>query len=144
MARRRREGRPKRRFSDEETRAALVQFNEGMARMEEERRRSRAVARAERGRREAAEAVKRLAGDPRASAEDRTAADAAYREAVEAWNRATRGEDPGEAAAAGPEPAAAGPEEEEGEADEADAEAAAAGPGESGPGPGDDEPAGSS
>ena len=93
------------RFSEEETKAALAQFNAGVARAEDERREQRAIAKAEKQRKDAADALKRVA-DSGGSEEERTAAEAHYRESLEEWGRLTAGDDPSaeDSVVAEPEP----------------------------------------
>lgn len=92
------------RYSDEETQTALALFNAGLAAASAARREVQAAAAAETARRKriedaelakrsAAERLRALQTDTRASAEAKAEADAAYREALTAWQRATGGDE---------------------------------------------------
>ncbi len=109
--------------------AALAQFNEGLKIQQAEEAAQRAVDKAERKKQQAASELKKLQSDPNASAEDKAAADEAYRAAVDDFNKLRSGEpvdgdeEVGEAAAendaaAEAEPAA-GEAESEGDEPEA-------------------------
>ena len=79
---------------DDETTAALTLFNEYVDADRERTRREKRVKKAERAKDEAAARVKKLG--ERGSAEEKAAAEAAYREASEAWKRIRDGEEPEE------------------------------------------------
>lgn len=90
---------------------ALAQFNEGLEEQRAEERAQRAIDKAERKKQQAAAALKKVQADPNASADDKAAADATYREAVEEWNRRRSGgpdDADGAEAPDGPEAAAPG------------------------------------
>ena len=72
--------------------AALAQFNEGLKIQEAEAQAARAVEKAERKKQQAAADLKKVQGDPNASADDKSAAESAYREAVDEWNRRRSGD----------------------------------------------------
>ncbi len=71
---------------DDETRAALLLFNERLEAAAAEERAAKRVAKAERAKTEAAATVRKLNDDPRASAEDKAEAEAAYKVAVDNFN----------------------------------------------------------
>lgn len=71
---------------DDETAAALTRFNAYVEADRERQQREKALAKAERVKDEAAAAVRNL-DSSRASAEEKTAAEAAYREAADALKR---------------------------------------------------------
>ncbi len=71
---------------DDETAAALTRFNAYVEADRERQRREKALAKAERVKDEAAAAVRNL-DSSRASADEKTAAEAAYREAADALKR---------------------------------------------------------
>lgn len=77
---------------DDETTAALTLFNEYVDADRERSRREKRIKKAERAKDEAAARVKKL--NERGSAEEKAAAEAAYREASEAWKRIRDGEEP--------------------------------------------------
>jgi hypothetical protein len=104
---------------DKETRAALLLFNERLAADEAAARAERAVKKAERVKEDAAKALKRLSGSG-AAADEVAAADAAYRTALETYQRRVNGEPDPVAEAPVAEEAAA---TEEPVAEEADASA---------------------
>lgn len=79
---------------DDETSAALTLFNEYVDADRERTRREKRIKKAERAKDEAAARVKKLA--ERGSAEEKAEAEAAYREASEAWKRVRDGEEPDE------------------------------------------------
>ena len=118
---------------DDETTAALTLFNEYVDADRERTRREKRVKKAERAKDEAAARVKKLG--ERGSAEEKAAAEAAYREASEAWKRIRDGEEPEEteakaapaeeAAAAEDAPAEEAPAAEDAPAEEASTEAPA-------------------
>ena len=66
---------------DDDTRAAMLLFNERVLASAAAERGKKKIAKAERAKDEAAKEVRRLNDDPDASAEDKAAADAAYKEA---------------------------------------------------------------
>ena len=68
---------------DDETRAALLLFNERVEAHAKQERGTKRVAKAERAKDEAATAVRKLADNPNASAEDKSAAEATYKAAVD-------------------------------------------------------------
>ena len=107
--------------------AALAQFNEGLKTQQAEEAAQRAVDKAERKKQQAASELKKLQSDANVSAEDKAAAEEAYRTAVEDFNKLRSGEAVEEEAAADDEPT----EEEAAEEGAAEEEVAA-----------DDEPAG--
>ena len=98
---------------DDETSAALTLFNEYVDADRERPRREKRIKKAERAKDEAAARVKKLSGG--GSAEEKAEAEAAYREASEAWKKIRDGEEPAE-----PEPTEA--KAEEAPADDAAAE----------------------
>ena len=99
---------------DDETHAALTLYNEYVKADRERSQREKRVKKAERTKEEAAALVKKLSAS--GSAEEKAAADAAYREANDAWRKLRDGEES--------EPAAA----EEAPSEEAPAEVAEATP----------------
>ena len=105
---------------DDETRAALLLFNERVEATAAQERGAKRVAKAERAKDEAAAVVRKLGDNPDATAEQKAEAEAAYKEAVAAFQ--TVKENP--LAAAEPEPAETSADEEP--AAEASAEPAAA------------------
>lgn len=89
---------------DAATNDALLLFNARLAAQAENEKAERRVQKAARTKDDAAARVRALENDTTATAAERTEAAAAYRAAVEAWERAKRGEaDPTPAAAAGAE-----------------------------------------
>ena len=78
---------------DEGTAAALTLYNTYLVADREQQARERAVRKAEKAKDEAAAALRKL-NERKAPAEETAAADAAYREAVEALKRARNGEAP--------------------------------------------------
>ena len=68
---------------DDETRAALLLFNERVEASAAEERAAKRVAKAERAKDEAAAVVRKLADNPNASAEDKAEAEVAYKAAVD-------------------------------------------------------------
>ena len=85
--------------------AALAQFNEGLKTQQAEEAAQRAVDKAERKKQQAASELKKLQSDANVSAEDKAAAEEAYRAAVEDFNKLRSGEAVEEEAAADDEPA---------------------------------------
>ena len=83
---------------DDETTAALTLFNEYVDADRERTRREKRVKKAERAKDEAAAAVRKA--NESGSAEDKAAAEAAYREAQDAFKKIRDGEEPDEAPAA--------------------------------------------
>lgn len=77
---------------DDETRAALLLFNERIAEARADERAAKRVAKAEREKDEAAGRVRSLGNDSSATAEEKAEAESAYKAAVEDFNRIT--EDP--------------------------------------------------
>lgn len=77
---------------DDETNAALTLFNEYVAADRERNRREKQIKKAERAKDDAAARVKKLTQS--GSAEEKAEAEAAYREASEAWRRIRDGEEP--------------------------------------------------
>jgi len=77
---------------DDETSAALTLFNEYVDADRERTRREKRIKKAERAKDEAAARVKKLSNG--GSAEERAEAEAAYREASEAWKRIRDGVEP--------------------------------------------------
>lgn len=77
---------------DDETSAALTLFNEYVDADRERTRREKRIKKAERAKDEAAARVKKLASG--GSAEEKAEAEAAYREASEAWKKIRDGEEP--------------------------------------------------
>jgi len=109
---------------DDETHAALTLYNEYVKADRERSQREKRVKKSERAKEEAAALVKKLSAS--GSAEDKAAADAAYREANDAWRKLRDGEEPEPAAEAEATPAEEAPAEAEAEAtpaEEAPAEA---------------------
>ena len=99
---------------DDETTAALTLFNEYVDADRERTRREKRVKKAERAKDEAAAAVRKA--NESGSAEDKAAAEAAYREAQDAFKKIRDGEEPEEAPAS--EVAAEEPAADEAPADE--------------------------
>ena len=112
---------------DDETSAALTLFNEYVDADRERTRREKRIKKAERAKDEAAARVKKLSGG--GSAEEKAEAEAAYRDASEAWKKIRDGEEPepteAKAAPAEESPADESPADEA-PADEAPADEAAA------------------
>ncbi len=77
---------------DDETNAALTLYNEYVKADRERTQREKRVKKAERAKEEAAAVVKKLSES--GSAEEKAAADAAYREANDAWRKLRDGEEP--------------------------------------------------
>ena len=77
---------------DDETHAALTLYNEYVKADRERSQREKRVKKAERTKEEAAALVKKLSAS--GSAEEKAAADAAYREANDAWRKLRDGEEP--------------------------------------------------
>jgi hypothetical protein len=77
---------------DAETRAALALFNARLAQQGEAKRAERQLAAAKRAKDDAAARVRALESDPKADADARATAAAAYRDAVAAWDRARSGD----------------------------------------------------
>jgi hypothetical protein len=80
--------------TDQDLDVALALFNDGLERQKADRRAAKAIENAEKTKQQAAAALKRLQSDSGASAEDRAAAEAAYRDAVAAFNALRNGEAP--------------------------------------------------
>lgn len=72
--------------------AALALFNDGIQTQQAEEAAQRAVEKAERKKQQAATELKKLQSDPNASAEDKAAANEAYRGAVDSFNKSRSGE----------------------------------------------------
>ena len=115
---------------DDETTAALTLFNEYVDADRERTRRDKRVKKAERAKDEAAAAVRKA--NESGSAEEKAAAEVAYREAQDAFKKIRDGEEPEEAPAAeaadeapADEPAMATDRTDEDAEDAADAEAPA-------------------
>ena len=72
--------------------AALTLFNDGLKIQQAEEAAQRAVEKADRRKQQAATELKTLQKDPNASAEDKAAADEAYRGAVDSFNKLRSGE----------------------------------------------------
>ena len=127
---------------DDETRAALLLFNERVEASAAEERAKKRIKKAERAKDQAAARVRKLSDDPSASAEDKADAEAEYKAAVENYQviranpdaalpnkpEAKKAEDtaPAEDAATAEEPAPAEPELTEVSADEEPAPAQSA------------------
>ena len=94
---------------DDETHAALTLYNEYVKADRERSQREKRVKKSERAKEEAAALVKKLSAS--GSAEDKAAADAAYREANDAWRKLRDGEEPEPAAEAEATPAEEAPAE---------------------------------
>jgi hypothetical protein len=112
---------------DDETAAALALFNARLAEQAERERAQRRIDKAQRAKDDAAARVRALENDTKATAEQRTEAAAAYKAALEALERAKRGET-GPAPADAPADGDGAPADGEGpepEAPEAGAEAEA-------------------
>ena len=77
---------------DDETHAALTLYNEYVKADRERSQREKRVKKAERTKEEAAALVKKLSAS--GSAEEKAAADVAYREANDAWRKLRDGEEP--------------------------------------------------
>ena len=71
---------------DDETRAALLLFNERVEAAAAKERGAKRLAKAERAKDEAAATVRKLGDNADASAEEKAAAEAAYKEAVASYN----------------------------------------------------------
>lgn len=116
---------------DAETAKALALFNQRLAAQAEAERAQKRIERAARAKDAAAARVRALENDTKATVEQRNEAAAAYRAALEAWERAKKGEpEPSKAAAAGAsDDDGAAPSEDAGSSDDsadtADAAAAA-------------------
>lgn len=95
-------------YDADELGAELIKLNAFLAQQEDQAKAERARKKAERRREEAAERLKAVRADPKASADDKTAAEAAWKEAV--------------AAIDGPPPGGDEPVSEETVGDEAQAE----------------------
>ncbi len=100
---------------DDETRAALLLFNERLEASAAADRAAKRIAKAERAKTEAAAAVRKVGDNPNASAEEKAEAEARYKEAVDAFNtirdnpdaempKATQPEDAGAEADSDPDP----------------------------------------
>ena len=77
---------------DDDTRNALILFNARLVAQEELEREKRRVDKASKAKDEAAATVRRLDGDPKATAEQKAEAQAAYLASLDALNRAKAGE----------------------------------------------------
>ena len=102
---------------DDDTRNALILFNARLVAQEELEREKRRVDKASKAKDEAAATVRRLEGDPKATAEQKSEAQAAYLASLDALNRAKSGEP-----APNDTPDAAADDEAEGETAEHEAE----------------------
>jgi len=78
---------------DNETRAALLLFNERIDEARAEERAAKRVAKAERQKDEAAGRVRKLGNDSSATAEQKAEAESAYKAAVEEFNRISENPD---------------------------------------------------
>lgn len=78
--------------NDDALQVALAQFNDGLKTQQAEERARKAIEKAERKKQQAASELKAVQANPDASADDKAAADAAYREAVDTFNRMRSGE----------------------------------------------------
>ncbi|HUP73789.1 MAG TPA: hypothetical protein VM282_12175 [Acidimicrobiales bacterium] len=107
---------------DDETRNALILFNARLVAQDELEREKRRVEKAAKAKDEAAATVRQLESNPKATAEQKSEAQAAYLASLDALNRAKAGE-PAAADDAGGEPAEAEAEPAEAEAEPAEAEA---------------------
>jgi hypothetical protein len=109
---------------DDETRNALILFNARLVAQDELEREKRRVDKAAKAKDEAAAKVRQLESDPKATAEQKSEAQAGYLASLDALNRAKSGEPAaGDAAAAAAEPEAEADAEAEAEAEAAEAEA---------------------
>src|SRR5690606_5237044 len=77
---------------DDETAKALALFNQRLAAQAEAERAQKRIDRAARAKDAAAARVRALENDPKATLEQRNEAATAYRAALEAWERAKKGE----------------------------------------------------
>ena len=77
---------------DDDTRNALILFNARLVAQEELEREKRRVDKASKAKDEAAATVRRLESDPKATAEQKSEAQAAYLASLDALNRAKAGE----------------------------------------------------
>ena len=84
---------------DDDTRNALILFNARLVAQEELEREKRRVDKASKAKDEAAATVRRLESDPKATAEQKSEAQAAYLASLDALNRAKAGEPPASGAA---------------------------------------------
>ncbi len=101
---------------DDETSAALTLFNTYVDADRDRTRREKRIKKAERAKDDAAAAVKKLA--ERGSAEEKAAAESAYRDASEAWRKLRDGEEPDEAPAKAEAPSDDEPKSDEPKSDE--------------------------
>ncbi|HEX7095451.1 MAG TPA: hypothetical protein VF183_06180 [Acidimicrobiales bacterium] len=102
---------------DAETAKALALFNQRLAAQQEAERAQRRIERATKAKDDAAARVRALENDPKATREQRNEAAAAYRAALEAWERAKKGDpEPTGKQEPSSEPEAAGEPEPDGEA----------------------------
>jgi len=104
---------------DDETKNALILFNARLAAQEAAERDKRRVDKAAQARDAAAAKIRALESDPKAGAEAKAEAEAAYKAALDAWNRAQSGEPP-----AGDEAATEADDQDGDEAEELAAEEA--------------------
>ncbi|MCB0993912.1 MAG: hypothetical protein KDB21_02390 [Acidimicrobiales bacterium] len=109
--------------TDETTTQALGLFNQFLARQADREKADKAIAKAERQKNEAAGVVRKLQDDPKATAEAKAEAEAAYRAAVDAYNALKTGSAPAEEAEAPSEEGAEAPAEDGAEAPAEEAEA---------------------
>lgn len=79
---------------DDETRNALILFNARLAAQEAAERDKRRVDKAAKAKDDAAANVRSLEANPKATADEKAAAQTAYLAALDAWNRAKSGEAP--------------------------------------------------
>jgi phosphate starvation-inducible protein PhoH len=112
---------------DEATNDALRLFNARLDAQAENEKAERRVQKAAKAKDDAAGRVRNLENDTKATAEQRAEAAAAYRAAIDAWERARNGEaDPASSAAPADEPADDEPADEPADADAPVAEAESA------------------
>ena len=104
---------------DDETRAALLLFNERLEQTAAEERVAKRIAKAERAKDEAAGLVRKLGSDNSATAEQKSEAEAAYKAAVEDLARVKENPDPPPEAVDEPEPTEMSADEEPALASEA-------------------------
>jgi hypothetical protein len=100
------------RATEEELNTALEIFNAGLARTAAARKAERAVEKAEKAKQDAADALKKIQGNDKASADEKAAAEATYRAAVDAFNALRAGDAPPEESESEDEAEAAEPEPE--------------------------------
>ncbi|NNC79785.1 MAG: hypothetical protein HKN94_06480 [Acidimicrobiales bacterium] len=111
---------------DDETRAALLLFNQRLEESAAEARAAKRIAKAERAKDEAASRVRNVGNDSNATAEQKAEAETAYKAAVDEFQRIKENPEPAESSLAevsadeeAPTPTAAA--QEEGDAEEGDA-----------------------